>query len=87
MASWRDHRGLACGEERREYPGIGIKRFVGDQRIRRHRQQMIRAHQVVGFAAGQEEADWVAQRVDQSVDLGAQSTARAPIAWSSPAFF
>jgi len=29
------------------------------------------------LAAGEEEAKRVAQRVDQSVDLGAQSTARA----------
>jgi hypothetical protein len=36
------------------------------------------SHQVVRFAAGQEEADRVAQRVDQGVDLGAQSAARAP---------
>jgi hypothetical protein len=34
--------------------------------------------QVVCFAAGQEEADRVAQRIDQGVDLGAQSAARAP---------
>jgi hypothetical protein len=39
---------------------------------------MVRAHQVVRLAAGQKEPDRVAQRVDQRVDLGAQSTSRAP---------
>jgi hypothetical protein len=36
---------------------------------------MVGADQVVCLAAGQEEADRVARRVDQGVDLGAQSTA------------
>jgi len=30
------------------------------------------------LAAGEEEADRVAQRIDQAVDLGAQFTERAP---------
>jgi hypothetical protein len=38
---------------------------------------MVRPLQVVCLAAGQEEADRVAQRVNQGVDLGAQSAARA----------
>jgi hypothetical protein len=32
----------------------------------------------MGLAAGQEEADRVTERIDQGVDLGAQSTARTP---------
>ena len=36
---------------------------------------MIRSDQIVGLPAGQVEADWVAERIDQGVDLGAQSTA------------
>ena len=39
---------------------------------------MVRSLQVVRLAAGQEEANRVAQRVDQGMDLGAQSAARAP---------
>jgi hypothetical protein len=51
----------------------------GDQRIGCHRrQQVVRPHQVVCLAAGQEEANRVAQCVDQSVDLGAQPAARVP---------
>jgi hypothetical protein len=36
------------------------------------------SHEVVRFAAGQEEAERVAERVDQCMDLGTQSAARAP---------
>jgi hypothetical protein len=40
-------------------------------------QQVVRPLQVVCLAAGQEEVERVAQRVDPGVDLGAQSAARA----------
>jgi hypothetical protein len=36
------------------------------------------AHKVVRLAAGQEEAERIAQRVDQCMDLGAQSATRSP---------
>ena len=39
---------------------------------------MVRPHKVVRFTAGQEEAEWIAERIDQCMDLGAQSAARAP---------
>ncbi len=39
---------------------------------------MIGAGQVMRLAAGQEEADRVAERIDQGMDFGAQSAARAP---------
>ena len=39
---------------------------------------MVCSDQVVCLAAGQEEANRVAQRVDQGMDLGAQSAARVP---------
>ena len=39
---------------------------------------MVGPDQVVCLASGQEEADWVAQCIDQGVYLGAQSTARSP---------
>ena len=39
---------------------------------------MIGSHKVVRFTAGQEKAERVAQRVDQCMDLGAQSAARTP---------
>ena len=78
VGSWRDHRGLPSGRQRLQYASIGVERLVGDQRIGLHRgQQVVRPDQVVCLAAGQEEADRVAQRVGQRVDLGAQSAARA----------
>src|ERR1700756_2024214 len=78
VGSRRDHHGLTSGRQRLKYASIGVERLVGDQRIGLHRgQQVVRPHQVVCLAAGQEEADRVAQCVDQGVDLGAQSTARA----------
>jgi hypothetical protein len=39
---------------------------------------MIGTDQVVRFAAGQEEAGWIAERIDRGMDFGAQSAARAP---------
>ena len=38
---------------------------------------MIGADQIVSLATGQVEADRIAERIDQSVDLGAQPAARA----------
>jgi hypothetical protein len=53
--------------------------LVGDQRIGLHRgQEVVRPNQVVCLSAGQEEADRVAQRVDQSVDPFAGT------AWAAP---
>jgi hypothetical protein len=77
VGSRRDHRGLAGGCQRLNDARVGIERLVGDQRIGLDRgQQVVGPDQVVCLAAGQEEADRVAQRVDQGVDLGAQSAAR-----------
>ena len=58
---------------------IGVERFVGDQRIGLHRgQQVVCSHEVVCLAAGQEKAERIAERIDQCMDLGAQSAARTP---------
>jgi hypothetical protein len=78
VGSRRDHRGLAGGRQRLTDARVGVERLVGDQRIGLHRgQQVVRPLRVVCLAAGQEEVERVAQRVDQGVDLGAQSAARA----------
>src|SRR6476646_2199154 len=88
VGSRRDHRGLAGGGQWRKDASIGVERLVGDQRIGLHRgQQVVRPLQVVCLAAGQEEVDRVAQRVDQGVDLGAQSAARAPDCLVLTSFF
>ena len=79
VGSRRDHRGLARSRQRLKHARVGVERLVGDQRVGLNGgQQVISPLKVVCLAAGQEEADRVAQRVDQSVDLGAQSAARVP---------
>jgi len=51
----------------------------GNQRVGLHvRQKMIGADQVMRFAAAQMEAERIAQRVDQGVDLGAQAATGSP---------
>jgi hypothetical protein len=75
----RDHRGLASRRQRFEDARVGVERLVSDQCIGLDRgEQVVSPDQVVCLAASQEEAEWVAERVDQCVDLGAQSAARAP---------
>ena len=75
---WDDHL-LSRGRERLDHPLVGVEGFVGDQRVGLHvGQQLVGADQIVGLAAGQMEADRIAEGIDQGVDLGAQSAARAP---------
>ena len=60
-------------------PRLRRGKLVGDQRSGLHRgQEVVRSRQVVRFTAGQEEAERIAERIDQRMDLGAQSAARAP---------
>jgi hypothetical protein len=74
-------RGLlpSCRQgQQHDDPFIGVEGFVTDQHIGLHvRQQMIGADQIMRLTAGEEEVDGVAQRIDQGMDLGAQSAARA----------
>jgi hypothetical protein len=79
VGSRRDDSGLARGRQRLKDARVGVERLVGDQRIGLHRgQQVVCSFQVVCLAAGQEEADRVAQCIDQGMYLGAQSAARSP---------
>src|SRR5262245_23112757 len=74
----RDHHSLASGDEWIDHTLLGVERLGRDQRVSLHRrQQVIRSLQVVFLATGQEEADRIAERIDQGMDLGAQPTARA----------
>lgn len=76
VAPGRDDGALSCGGERLENALIGVERLVGQQRGGLHvGQQMVGPHEVVRLAAGEVEANGVAKRVGQGVDLGAQSTA------------
>jgi hypothetical protein len=73
----RDHRSLAGSGQRRENTFIGIERLVGDQRVGLHRgQEMVGPSQVMDLPAGQEEAHRITERINERVDLGAQSAAR-----------
>jgi hypothetical protein len=74
----RDRRRLTGRGEWRNNPFVGVEGFVGDQNIGLHRwQKVIGSDEIMRLTAGQEETDWVAQGIDQGVDLGAQPTARA----------
>ena len=76
VVSGRDHRRLARLRKRLKYACIGVERLVADQCIGLHRgQQVVGPDQVVCLAAGQEEADRVAQCVNQRMYLGAQPAA------------
>jgi hypothetical protein len=67
---------------------VAVECFGDDQLIGRHRrQEVICTHVVVRLAAGQEEADRVAQRVGQCMDLVLSPPRERPIAWSSRTFF
>ena len=78
MGPRRDHHRLAGSNEWLDNPLISIECPIADQGVGLHcRQQVIGADKVMSLAAGQVEADGVAQRVDEGMDLGAQSAARA----------
>jgi hypothetical protein len=84
----RDDCGLACGCQRLDDPLVGVERLIGDQRIGLHcGQEVVGADQIVGLAAGQEEAKRIAERIDQGMDLGAQSATRAADRLVFPDFF
>ena len=65
--------------QRFDDPLVGIERLVADQHVGLHVwQEVVSTDEIVRLATGEEEGDRVAQRIDQRVDLGAQSAARAP---------
>jgi len=75
----RDHRFFARLLQRAENPLLGVERLVGDQRARLEPgQQGIRALQAMRLPRREREPGWVAERVDQGVDLGAQAASAAP---------
>ena len=74
----RDDGDLAGRSERFDHPLVGVECLVADQDVGLHcGQQMIGTGQIMFLATGQMEADRVTQCIDQRVDLGAQSAARA----------
>jgi hypothetical protein len=80
QAVWsrRDDGGFASRRQGVEYAAIGIEGAIGDQQIGGHmRQQRIGSGQVVRLSRRQQEAQRIAERVDQGMDLGAQTAAAA----------
>ena len=74
----RDYSGFPGTRERFENTLIGIIGLVGEQHLGGHlRLQRVGADQIIGLSWGQQEAQRVAERVDQSVDFGAQSALAA----------
>jgi hypothetical protein len=70
----RDDGGFSGLRQRLEDALIGIVGFVGDQHPGGHlRQQRIGADEIMGLSRGQQEAQRIAERVDQSMDFSAQS--------------
>lgn len=74
MSSAGNDDRLSGGQEGIDEPFVGIEPLVGDERVSLHvGQEMVGTDKVVGLAASQEEADGIAQRIDQGVYFGAQS--------------
>ena len=74
---WND-RGLAGGQQRLDDAGVGVEGLVGQQGGGfQVRDEGVGALQIVGLAWRQQEPERVAERVDQGVDLGAQSAPAA----------
>ena len=72
--SRRDYGGFASLRQRVQYSAIGIEGAICDQQVGGHlRQQRIGASQVVRLSWRQPEAQRIAERVDQRMDLGAQT--------------
>jgi len=70
----RDDGGFSGSGQRLEDAIVGILGFVGDQDLGGHlRQQRIGAGEIMGLSRGQQEAQRIAERVDQGMDFGAQS--------------
>jgi hypothetical protein len=67
-----DNGGFSRGAKRVDHTLIGVECFVCQQSVSLHpRQQRIGAFQIMGFAWGQKEGEWIAQGVNQRVDFGA----------------
>lgn len=75
----RDHRGFTCRKKRVDDTLVGIEGFVRQQNGGFHlRQQHVGAFQIMNLARGEEESERITQRVDKSMDFGAQSALAAP---------
>ena len=74
-----DHGSFSRCAKRVDHTLISVECFVCQQSVGLHlRQQRVGAFQIMGFARGQKEGEWIAQGVNQSVDLGAQPAVAGP---------
>lgn len=68
----RDYRALVCGGEWGADPCAGGEPLVGDERIDPHAgRHVVRADQIRSLPPGEMEANWIAKRIGEGVDLGA----------------
>jgi hypothetical protein len=75
----RDHGSFSRCTKRVDHTLIGVECFVCQQSVGLHpRQQRVGAFQIMGFAGGQKEGEWIAQGVNQGVDFGAQPAVAGP---------
>jgi hypothetical protein len=80
QAVWsrRDDGGFASRRQGVEYSAIGVEGAICDQQVSAHmRQQRISPGQVVCLSRRQQKAQRIAERVDQRMDLGAQTATAA----------
>jgi len=74
-----DHGSFSRCAKRVDHTLVGVECFVCQQSVGLHpRQQRVGAFQIMGFARGQKEGEWIAQGVNQGVDFGAQPAMAGP---------
>ena len=78
VLAWRDDRLCLAPRHVRTQP-VGVKGLVGEQSVKcQPLDQRPDAHDVVALPRHQDEAPQIAQRIDQSRDLGRQPAFRSP---------
>lgn len=88
VALWWDHCRLSCCEQRFYDALVGVEGFVREQSISSHlRQQRVCALQIMGLARRQKKRKRIAQRVNESMYLGAQPAFAAPDRFVLARFF
>jgi len=79
MAFWRDHGCLACRLQGFDHPFIRVECLVREQYLCLHvRQERIRSDQIMNLTGGQDDLQWITQRVRQHVKFAAQPASAVP---------
>jgi hypothetical protein len=75
----RDHRGFACGLERRDDAAVGVVGFVCRQSADLDlRQQLVSTFQIVSLAGAERDGEWIAEGANQGMDFRVQPAFAAP---------